>query len=75
MRNKLDLQPINSNNKIAESFRHYLDNMNSHNSTAIAGAMKALQKKIKSLEQENTLLKDCFQGIQKKCVDMEKSYQ
>ena len=54
------MQRIPSANKVSESFRHYLDNMNSHNSSAIAGAMKALQKKIKSLESENGILKDCF---------------
>ena len=30
------------------------------NSKAIAGAMRALQRKIKGLEQENLLLKDCL---------------
>ena len=32
----------------------------SGNSKAIAGAMRALQRKIKGLEQENLLLKDCL---------------
>jgi predicted nuclease with TOPRIM domain len=36
--------------------------------------MRALQRKIKSLEEENGILKECFQGIQNKCVVLEKNY-
>jgi hypothetical protein len=45
---------------VSDSFRYYLENISSSNSQAIAGAMKALQSKIKSLEDENHILKDCF---------------
>lgn len=54
----------NSNNTstalVSESFRCYLENKQSNNSQAIAGAMKALQGKIRQLEGENLVLKDCF---------------
>jgi len=43
-------------------------------SQAIAGAMRALQRKIQALEAENTLLKECFTGMQRKFIDLERSH-
>ncbi|CDW85498.1 UNKNOWN [Stylonychia lemnae] len=65
---------INQSTNLDNSFRQLLENKSS-NSQAIAGAMRALQRKIKQLESENQILKECFQGIQKKCVDMEQTHQ
>eukprot|EP00347_Sterkiella_histriomuscorum_P021418 403334045 len=78
-------QQPNIQSSIDNSFQLYLDknylskspnSAHSQNqSSAIAGAMRALQSKIKQLEQENSMLKDCFQGIQKRCVDMEATHK
>lgn len=36
--------------------------------------MKALQSRVRQLEEENLMLKDVFNGVQQKCVEMEKSH-
>jgi len=48
-----------STKRDSESFKAYHGSTDG-SSKAIAGAMRALQNKIKGLEQENVLLKECF---------------